>query len=113
MGRIPDNLKAIEGYSVQAIEQVIDRHRPTLVVVDSIQSISDPDLPQATGSLVQVRSCLERLTKLAKLTDVPVVLVGHVTKDGDLAGPAPSSTLSIRFSPSMVTVIMRCAFSPP
>ena len=49
MGRIPDHLKAIEGFNVQAIEQVIDRHRPTLVVVDSIQSISDPDLPQATG----------------------------------------------------------------
>ncbi len=87
MGRIPDHLKAIEGYDVQAIEAVIDRHRPSLVVVDSIQSISDTELPQATGSLAQVRSCVERLTKLAKSTDVPVVLVGHVTKDGDLAGP--------------------------
>jgi DNA repair protein RadA/Sms len=86
-GRIPEHLKAIEGYDVSAIEQAIDRHRPTLLVVDSIQSISDPALPQPTGSLAQVRACVERLTRLAKATDVPVVLVGHVTKDGDLAGP--------------------------
>jgi DNA repair protein RadA/Sms len=87
IGHIPDNLMAIEGNDVLAIEAAIDRHRPELVVVDSIQSIADPELPHATGSLAQVRACVERLTRLAKATKVPIVLVGHVTKDGDLAGP--------------------------
>ncbi len=87
LGPIPDRLLAIEGYDVRAIEQAIDVRRPALVVVDSIQSISDPELPQPAGSLAQVRACVERLTRLAKSAKVPIVLVGHVTKDGDLAGP--------------------------
>ena len=62
-------------------------HRPALVVVDSLQSISDPELAQPAGSLAQVRACVERLTRLAKSSGVPFLLVGHVTKDGDLAGP--------------------------
>jgi DNA repair protein RadA/Sms len=87
IGPVPDSLLALEGHDVEAIEAAIQRHRPTLVVVDSIQSISDPALPQVAGSLAQVRACVERLTRLAKATGVPVVLVGHVTKEGDLAGP--------------------------
>jgi DNA repair protein RadA/Sms len=87
IGPVPDRLLALEGHDVEAVEAALQRHRPALVVVDSIQSISDPGLPQAAGSLAQVRSCVERLTRLAKMTAVPVVLVGHVTKDGDLAGP--------------------------
>ena len=61
--------------------------RPALVVVDSIQSVADAALAQAAGSLAQVRSCVETLTRLAKASGVPVVMVGHVTKDGGLAGP--------------------------
>jgi len=57
------------------------------VVVDSLQSVSDPELGQPAGSLAQVRTCVERLTRMAKSTGVPLLLVGHVTKDGDLAGP--------------------------
>jgi DNA repair protein RadA/Sms len=68
---------------VAAIEQV----QPQLVVIDSIQSIADPDLPSAPGSVVQVRSCAHRLVGEAKRRGVPMVLVGHVTKDGGLAGP--------------------------
>jgi DNA repair protein RadA/Sms len=87
IGEVPQRLLALEGHDVDAVEAAIERHRPALVVVDSIQTISDPRLPQAAGSLAQVRGCVERLTRLAKSTSVPVVLVGHVTKDGDLAGP--------------------------
>ena len=57
------------------------------MVVDSIQMICDPDSPGATGSLNQIRHCVDRLTRLAKSSGVPMILVGHVTKDGDLAGP--------------------------
>jgi DNA repair protein RadA/Sms len=87
LGPIPERLLAIEGHDVRAIEQAIEVRRPALVVVDSVQSISDPELPQPAGSLAQVRTCVERLTRLAKAAMVSIVLVGHVTKDGDLAGP--------------------------
>ena len=87
VGPVPEHLLALEGHDVAAIEAAIARQRPALAVVDSIQSISDPGLPQAAGSLAQVRACVERLTRLAKSTGVPIVMVGHVTKDGALAGP--------------------------
>jgi DNA repair protein RadA/Sms len=87
IGPVPDHLLALEGHDVDAIEAAIVRHQPALVVVDSIQSIADPQLPQPAGSLAQVRACVERLTRMAKATAVPLVLVGHVTKDGELAGP--------------------------
>ena len=75
------------GPDVEAIEAAVERHRPALVVVDSLQSVSDPELAQPAGSLAQVRACVERLTRMAKSSGVPLLLVGHVTKDGDLAGP--------------------------
>ncbi len=76
-----------EGPDVDEIEAAVERHDPALLVVDSLQSVSDPDLAQPAGSLAQVRACVERLTRLAKSSGVPLLLVGHVTKDGDLAGP--------------------------
>jgi DNA repair protein RadA/Sms len=64
-----------------------DAAQPRLVVVDSIQSMADPQLGSAPGSVVQVRGCAHRLVMEAKRRGIPVVLVGHVTKDGGLAGP--------------------------
>jgi DNA repair protein RadA/Sms len=87
IGDVPENLLALAGPDVAAIEAAITRHHPALVVVDSIQTVADDLLPGSAGSLAQVRACVDRLTRLAKSTGVPVVLVGHVTKDGDLAGP--------------------------
>ena len=87
IGLVPRHLLALEGPDVEAIEAAVERHHPALVVVDSLQSISDPELAQPAGSLAQVRACVERLTRMAKSSGVPLLLVGHVTKDGDLAGP--------------------------
>ncbi len=87
MGPVPHHLLALEGPDVEAIEVAVERHRPAIVVVDSLQSVSDPELAQPAGSLAQVRACVERLTRMAKSSGVPLLLVGHVTKDGDLAGP--------------------------
>src|ERR1700722_19538504 len=87
IGLVPRHLLALEGPDVEAIEAAVERHRPALVVVDSLQSVSDPELGQPAGSLAQVRTCVERLTRMAKSTGAPLLLVGHVTKDGDLAGP--------------------------
>jgi len=87
IGAVPENLLALAGSDVAAIEAAIVRHHPALAVVDSMQTICDDESPGAPGSLAQVRACVDRLTRLAKSTGVPVVLVGHVTKDGDMAGP--------------------------
>jgi DNA repair protein RadA/Sms len=73
--------------SLPHIISAIDQVQPHLVVVDSIQSIADPDVQSAPGSVVQVRECAHRLVGEAKRRGVPVVLVGHVTKEGGLAGP--------------------------
>jgi DNA repair protein RadA/Sms len=65
----------------------LDQVQPALVVVDSIQTIYDPELPSAPGSVVQVRECAHRLVQEAKQRGIAMVLVGHVTKEGGLAGP--------------------------
>ena len=61
---------------------------PDVLAVDSIQTVLDPDLPGAPGSVTQVRECAHRLVRIAKERGMATVLVGHVTKDGTLAGPA-------------------------
>ena len=60
---------------------------PAVVVIDSIQTVYTGELSSAPGSVSQVRECAAQLTRLAKQTGVPIVMIGHVTKDGALAGP--------------------------
>jgi len=62
-------------------------HEPEVLVVDSIQTVFDPDVASAPGTVAQVRGCAYRLVQEAKARDLTVILVGHVTKDGGLAGP--------------------------
>jgi DNA repair protein RadA/Sms len=73
--------------SLAGVITAIDRTRPQLVVVDSIQTIADHRLTASAGSVVQVRECAQQLVAEAKRRGVAMVLVGHVTKDGSLAGP--------------------------
>ncbi|MDG2039162.1 MAG: DNA repair protein RadA, partial [Ilumatobacter sp.] len=73
--------------SLPHVIQAIDETKPALVVIDSIQTMVDPDLSSAPGSVGQVRGCANRLVNEAKERDIAIVLVGHVTKDGNLAGP--------------------------
>lgn len=61
--------------------------RPTVVVIDSIQTLYSGELTSAPGSVAQVRECAAQLTRLAKQTGVTLVMIGHVTKEGALAGP--------------------------
>ena len=65
----------------------IERERPKVVVIDSIQTLYSPQLGSAPGSVSQVRECAAALTRLAKQVGTVLVLVGHVTKEGALAGP--------------------------
>lgn len=73
--------------SLPNIVAAIDHVQPDLVVIDSIQTIADPQLGSAPGSVAQVRHCANVLVGEAKRRGVAVVLVGHVTKEGGLAGP--------------------------
>jgi DNA repair protein RadA/Sms len=73
--------------SMPGIVAAVDEVAPDVVVVDSIQTVHDPDLGAAPGSVTQVRECAHRLVRMAKERGPAVVLVGHVTKDGSLAGP--------------------------
>jgi DNA repair protein RadA/Sms len=71
-------------------EQIIDLvsdNKPGLVVVDSIQSVSIPSLDSIPGSVTQLRESCNRLLRLAKNENIPIFLVGHVTKEGFVAGP--------------------------
>ncbi len=72
---------------VRRILEAADRMKPALLVVDSIQTLFDPDFESSAGSVSQVRGCAALLARWSKLTGTPLVLVGHVTKDGSLAGP--------------------------
>lgn len=82
----PDLYLATETSLPQVLEAIaaVD---PDLVVVDSIQTLLHPDLSSAPGSVAQVRDCSHRLVQEAKARSCAVVLVGHVTKEGNLAGP--------------------------
>jgi DNA repair protein RadA/Sms len=73
--------------ALPAILGQVDAVGPEVLVVDSIQTVFDPDLASAPGSVVQVRECAHRLVVGAKATGLAVILVGHVTKDGAIAGP--------------------------
>ncbi len=70
-----------------AIVNLADEMRPGLLVVDSIQTVGVQELGSSEGGVAQVRESAARLARMAKKTGVPVVLVGHVTKEGGLAGP--------------------------
>jgi DNA repair protein RadA/Sms len=72
---------------VHRILEAADRLRPRLLLVDSIQTLFDPEFESSAGSVSQVRGCAQRLARWSKASGTPLVLVGHVTKDGSLAGP--------------------------
>ncbi|HEX9039304.1 MAG TPA: DNA repair protein RadA [Ktedonobacterales bacterium] len=72
---------------VEAIIEQVERMRPALVVVDSIQTVSAATISSSPGSVSQVRECALQLMRAAKRTHTPIVLIGHVTKEGSVAGP--------------------------
>ena len=72
---------------LESIVGAIRAHRPEVVVVDSIQTVYSEALESAPGSVAQVRECAAQLTRLAKREGITVILVGHVTKEGAIAGP--------------------------
>ncbi|CEK20523.1 DNA repair protein RadA [Chthonomonas calidirosea] len=72
---------------IERIEGHLDKLRPILAIVDSIQTTQDGALDSIPGSVSQVRACASRLARFSKATGIPIILIGHVTKEGNLAGP--------------------------
>ena len=87
LGALRPDLWLLAETMIPHVITALDEVKPSLVVIDSIQTVADPELSSAPGSIVQVRGCAARLVHEAKSRGVPIVLVGHVTKDGGLAGP--------------------------
>ena len=73
--------------SLEAIFDHIQEVEPDMVIIDSIQTISTEDVESSAGSIAQVRECASALLRFAKTSGVPVILIGHITKEGTLAGP--------------------------
>lgn len=82
-----DTLYIVNATDIDAIIASIKKFMPDLVVIDSIQVVYTPNLSSSAGSVGQVRECANILTQLAKQAGISVVLIGHVTKEGTLAGP--------------------------
>ncbi|MFW7339945.1 DNA repair protein RadA [Pollutimonas sp. H1-120] len=72
---------------LESIMAALSEQKPSVAVIDSIQTLYSGELSAAPGSVSQVRECAAQLTRLAKQTGITIVLIGHVTKDGSLAGP--------------------------
>ncbi len=87
IGRPSDNVFIVCETSLQSIMDHIEAIDPGLVIVDSIQTIASDELESVAGSVSQVRECASQLLKYAKESGVPVILVGHITKEGSIAGP--------------------------
>lgn len=87
IGRGSDNCFIVCETSLETIFTHIDELNPGIIVIDSIQTIASDDLESAAGSVSQVRECAARLLKYAKESNVPVILIGHINKEGTLAGP--------------------------
>ena len=82
-----ENFMLLTENSLEAIFDQIKEVQPELVVIDSIQTISTEDVESSAGSIAQVRECASALLRFAKTSGVPVILIGHITKEGTLAGP--------------------------
>lgn len=87
LGLSGDGVQVLCETRLEVIEAAIRSERPALVVVDSIQTVAHPDLDAGAGSVAQVRECANALVHLAKGEGITIFLVGHVNKQGALAGP--------------------------
>ena len=81
------DISILSEINLEKIMKTIEKDKPDVVVIDSIQTIFSEELSSAPGSVTQVRECSAQLTRIAKQLDIAMILVGHVTKEGTLAGP--------------------------
>ena len=87
LGGENENFLLLTENSLESIFDHIKEVQPEMIVIDSIQTISTEDVESSAGSIAQVRECASALLRFAKTSGVPVILIGHITKEGTLAGP--------------------------
>ena len=87
LGKVADNTYILCETSLERIFTHIENMKPELLVIDSIQTIASSEIESTAGSVSQVRECAASLLRYAKESGVPVILVGHINKDGAIAGP--------------------------
>ena len=87
IGAFGDRLRLLCETNLDMIRQVIEKEKPTVVVIDSIQTMYNEEVSSAPGSVSQVRESTGVLLQIAKGLGVSIFIVGHVTKDGNVAGP--------------------------
>ncbi len=73
--------------NIEQIDAAINQYKPDLLIIDSIQSVYSSEIDNYLGSVTQLRECSNYLTKIAKRENIPTIIIGHVTKDGLVAGP--------------------------
>jgi DNA repair protein RadA/Sms len=87
LGVVTDRLYVVSETNIEQVEACITSLNPGAVIIDSIQTMYDPNLESAPATVSQVRSSTAVLIRIAKSTDIPILIVGHVNKDGAIAGP--------------------------
>ncbi len=87
IGANNDGLFLLTATDTSAIFQEVKKIRPQLLIIDSIQTLESPYVESAAGSVSQVRECAAELQRFAKSTNIPVCIIGHITKEGSIAGP--------------------------
>lgn len=86
-GETGENLYVVSETNMENVLSMVEKLKPKFIIIDSIQTMYTDMLDSAPGSVSQVRACGNALMKLAKTEDIPIFIVAHVTKSGDLAGP--------------------------
>lgn len=87
LGIAADKIQFLGQTNVEVITATVAQQKPSLVIIDSIQTLYSSEAESEPGSVTQVRACTVKLLESAKQTNVPIILIGHVTKDGQVAGP--------------------------
>ncbi|WZL72667.1 DNA repair protein RadA [Clostridiaceae bacterium 35-E11] len=87
LNAVVDQLLVVSETNVDVIERYINEFQPVFIIIDSIQTLFKPDLSSAPGSVSQVRECANNIMRIGKTKNIPIFIVAHVTKTGELAGP--------------------------
>lgn len=82
-----DDIKFSSDIEIEKVCALIEKIKPALAIIDSIQTVHSIEIENETGSVAQIRACAVKLLETAKKTKVPIFIIGHITKDGQIAGP--------------------------
>src|SRR5207253_1756886 len=84
---LPDSTLVLAETNLNIIAEIVERSSPDILIVDSIQTMFRPEFESSPGSVAQLRECTAQLSRIAKSKGIATFLIGHVTKEGVIAGP--------------------------